>query len=215
MSKWPLLKAIWRDVHSWNSLIGNAVSQKGTRWSLFCGYQFVIFHHHWPVMTKLLEKILCFCNQSWPNGTLFYKLIVDIFVHCGLVEIGVQQRNPWSRMNSNHATVCVGFYGGKTKSKRYVLWWFLEVAIEMPKRMDSERLFQMKAVQDWNVLVTTLVLTLEQTEWSLCLIPANGTRVMWQAWSEVKKAFSWTVYQISKTDFELNSKFYCQPMKGM
>ena len=53
-----------------------------------------------------------------------------------------------------------GIYGGKAKSKRCVLRYFLTVATEMAERTDSGRLFQRDGTQEWKALAPVLVLTL-------------------------------------------------------
>ena len=53
-----------------------------------------------------------------------------------------------------------GVYGGKARSKRYVLRHFLKVATEVDKRTDSGKLFQTEGAQELNDLFPALVLTL-------------------------------------------------------
>ena len=53
-----------------------------------------------------------------------------------------------------------GVYGGKAKSKRYVLRLFLKVATEVAERTDSGRLFQREGAQELNALAPVLVLIL-------------------------------------------------------
>ena len=53
-----------------------------------------------------------------------------------------------------------GVYGGKDRSKRYVLRRFLKVATEVDEWTDSGKLFQREGVQELNDLFPALVLTL-------------------------------------------------------
>ena len=50
-----------------------------------------------------------------------------------------------------------GVYGGKARSKRYVLRHFLKVATEVDERTDSSKLFQREGVQELNDLFPALV----------------------------------------------------------
>ena len=53
-----------------------------------------------------------------------------------------------------------GVYGGKARSKRYVLRHFLQVETEVDERTDSGKLFQREGVQELNDLFPALFLTL-------------------------------------------------------
>ena len=53
-----------------------------------------------------------------------------------------------------------GVYGGKARSKRYVLRHFLKVATEVDERTDSGQLFQREGVQKLHDLFKALVSTL-------------------------------------------------------
>ena len=53
-----------------------------------------------------------------------------------------------------------GVYGGKAKSKRYVLRRFLKVATEVAERTDSGRLFQREGAHALKALAPVLVLIL-------------------------------------------------------
>ena len=53
-----------------------------------------------------------------------------------------------------------GVYGGKTRSKRYVLRHFLKVETEVHERTDSGKLVQTEGAQELNDLFLALVLTL-------------------------------------------------------
>ena len=53
-----------------------------------------------------------------------------------------------------------GVYGGKARSKRYVLRHFLKVETEVDERTDSGKLFQREGAQELNDLFPALVLTL-------------------------------------------------------
>ena len=53
-----------------------------------------------------------------------------------------------------------GVYGGKAKSKRYVLRRLLEMASEVAERTDSGRLFQREGAHELKALAPMLVLIL-------------------------------------------------------
>ena len=53
-----------------------------------------------------------------------------------------------------------GVYGGKAKSKRYVLRRLLKVATEVAERADSGRLFQREGAHELKALAPVLVLIL-------------------------------------------------------
>ena len=71
-----------------------------------------------------------------------------------------------------HASV----YGGKARSKTYVLKHFLKVATEVDERTDSGKLFQTEGAQELNDLFPAVVLTLG-TKWFLYLISVNMMEV--------------------------------------
>ena len=53
-----------------------------------------------------------------------------------------------------------GVYGGKARSKRYVLRHFLKVKIKVAERTDSGKLFRREGAQELKDLFPALVLTL-------------------------------------------------------
>ena len=55
-------------------------------------------------------------------------------------------------------------YGGKARSKRYVLRHFLKVETEVDEQTDSGKLFQRERAQELNNLFPALVLTPPKTE---------------------------------------------------
>ena len=57
-----------------------------------------------------------------------------------------------------------GVYGGKARSKRYVLRHFLKVETAVDERTDSGKLFQREGAQELNDLFPALILTLG-TKW--------------------------------------------------
>ena len=68
----------------------------------------------------------------------------------------IDEKVPQCQQVIGHA----GVYGGKARSKRYVLRHFLKVATEVDERTDSCKLFQRKGAQELNDLFPALVLTL-------------------------------------------------------
>ena len=53
-----------------------------------------------------------------------------------------------------------GVYGGRARSKRYVLRHFLKVETEVDERTDSGKLFQREGAQELNDLFPALIMTL-------------------------------------------------------
>ena len=68
--------------------------------------------------------------------------------------------NAKSLKSFQEAVGYTGVYGGKAKSKRYVLRRLLKVATEVVERTDSGRLFQREGAHELKALAPVLVLIL-------------------------------------------------------